>query len=456
MTERHDHEQRLAYLSRFDGLTGEMNRNAITEILKEALEDAVRYRGSCGFLLVAVDNLARINESYGFGVADEVIASVGRRIRSRMRGADMLGRVAGNKFGIVLKNATPDDLSAAADRFLAAVREDVVQTEHGAVAATVTIGGVAAPRHARTVEEILAHAQESLDSAKAKRRGSFVAYRPNIEREAVRKENARSTDEIVAALNERRIVLAFEPVVTTAKREAAFYECLMRIRRGDGTLVPASAVIPIAENLGLVRLIDHRVMELLIAEMVASPSLTASLNVSPDSATDPDWWASLGAHLRSRPGLAQRLIIEITETAAIQDACQGPRLPHRDRRFRRRPYLVPQSARARRGHHQDRRRVRAESHPLGGRPRVRAHADRAWTLARPEDRCRMGAGGSRRRDAGELGVRLPPGRLHRPRQRRLPVGAARRCGDRHGPLALSPYPCRPGARRASACRRVGA
>jgi len=322
VTERHDHEERLAYLSRFDGLTGEMNRNAITDILREALDEAVRYRGSCGFLLVAVDNLARINESYGFGVADEVIASVGRRVRGRMRGADMLGRVAGNKFGIVLKNATPDDLSAAADRFLAAVREDVVQTTHGAVAATVTIGGVSAPRHARTVEEILAHAQESLDSAKAKRRGSFVAYRPNIEREALRKENVRSTDEIVAALNERRILLAFEPVVAAVTRATAFHECLMRIRRADGTIVPASAVIPIAEQLGLVRLIDHRVMELLIAEMVSAPSLIASLNVSPDSATDPDWWSSLGAHLRSRPGLAQRLIIEITETAAIKDVAE--------------------------------------------------------------------------------------------------------------------------------------
>ncbi len=319
VTERHDHEQRLAYLSRFDGLTGEMNRNALTEILQNALDEAVRFRGSCGFLLVAVDNLARINEAYGFGVADEVIASVGRRIRSRMRGNDVLGRVAGNKFGIVVKGATTDDLATAADRFLAAVREDVVQTAHGPVAATVTIGGVAAPRHARTVEEILAHAQESLDSAKAKRRGSFVAYRPNVEREALRKENVRSTDEIVAALNERRILIAFEPVVDTATRKPAFYECLMRIRRADGELLPASAVIPIAEQLGLVRLIDHRVMELLIAEMIAAPSLVASLNVSPDSATDPDWWAALGAHLRSRRGLAQRLIIEITETAAIQD-----------------------------------------------------------------------------------------------------------------------------------------
>jgi EAL domain-containing protein (putative c-di-GMP-specific phosphodiesterase class I) len=108
-------------------------------------------------------------------------------------------------------------------------------------------------------------------------------------------------------------------VVETATRKPAFYECLMRIRRADGELVPASAVIPIAEQLGLVRLIDHRVMELLLAEMTAAPGLIASLNVSPDSATDPDWWTALGAHLRSRPGLAQRLIIEITETAAIQD-----------------------------------------------------------------------------------------------------------------------------------------
>ena len=53
----------------------------------------------------------------------------------------MLGRFSSNKFGVVLKTCTPDDLTAAADRFLGAVREDVVQTQHGPVAATITIGG---------------------------------------------------------------------------------------------------------------------------------------------------------------------------------------------------------------------------------------------------------------------------------------------------------------------------
>jgi diguanylate cyclase (GGDEF)-like protein len=281
INERHDHQERLAYLSRFDGLTGEMNRNALTETLAVALGEAVKYRASCGFMLIAVNNLARINEAYGFAVADEVIASVGRRIRSRMRGGDLLGRFSSNKFGVVLKTCTPDDLTAAADRFLGAVREDVVQTQNGPVAATITIGAVAAPRHARSVDEIIAHAQESLDSAKTKRRGSFVAYRPNVERDAVRKENAQATDKIITALNERRIVLAFEPIVETGSRAPAFYECLMRIRRADGTIVPASAVIPIAEQLGLVRLIDHRVIELATAELAAAPALRASLNVSP-------------------------------------------------------------------------------------------------------------------------------------------------------------------------------
>ncbi len=75
------------------------------------------------------------------------------------------------------------------------------------MAVTVSIGGVTAPRHARNVREMLARAQDALDSAKAKRRGSFQAYRPNPERDAQRQDNVRATDEIITALNERRIFL---------------------------------------------------------------------------------------------------------------------------------------------------------------------------------------------------------------------------------------------------------
>jgi diguanylate cyclase (GGDEF)-like protein len=314
INERHAQEERLAYLSRFDGLTGEMNRFHLTEVLETTLAQAVAQRGSCGFMLVAIDNLARINESYGFDVADEAIGAVARRLRAKMRGGDQLGRFSGNKFAIILKNCTTEDMERAAERLLAGVRDDVVRTAAGPVAITVTIGGVTAPRHANDVAEILARAQETLDRAKAKRLGSFQIYRPNVEREALRRENVRAADEIVTALNERRILLAFEPVVESASRRPAFHECLMRIKRADGTLAPASEVIPIAERLGLVR-----VIELLISEMSAVPELRASVNVSPASTTDPDWWTALGALLRANAGVAGRLTVEITESAAIHD-----------------------------------------------------------------------------------------------------------------------------------------
>jgi len=319
INDRHEREQQLTYLSQFDALTGEMNRWRLTETIAAALDEAAKFRTTCGFMLVAIDNLSRINEAYGYQIADEVIAAVGRRLRAKMRGADVLGRFSGNKFGIVLYKCSLDDMKVAAERLLAGVRNDVVQTKAGPVAATATIGGVVAPRHARTVEEVLARAHEALNTARDKHRGSFLPYRPNIEREERRRENQRASDEIVSALNEHRVLIAFEPVVETLSRRVAFHECLMRIRRADGTIATAQHVIPVAEHLGFVRLLDHRVLHLVVAELAERPEFRASLNASPMSATDPDWWAALTTQLRLHPGAAERLTIEITETTVIDD-----------------------------------------------------------------------------------------------------------------------------------------
>ena len=316
---RREQEQELSYLSRFDGLTNEMNRWHMTEVLEATINEAVKLRSSCGFMLAAIDNLGRINEAYGFDIADEVIALIASRIRSQLRGKDHLGRFSGNKFGVILNNCTPDDLLVAADRLLIGARDHVVQTSAGPVAVTVTIGGVTAPRYARNVNEVLARAQDALDSAKMKRRGSFQAYRPNPERDAQRQENVRATDEIIKALNDRRLFLVYEPIVAIGSRQPAFYECLMRVRRNDGSLLAVNEVVPLAERLGLVRLLDHRVLELVLDELAGAPGLKASLNLSAASTVDPDWWASLGAALRANAGIAERLTVEITETTAIQD-----------------------------------------------------------------------------------------------------------------------------------------
>jgi diguanylate cyclase (GGDEF)-like protein len=316
--ERHERERRLNELAKFDPLTGELNRAYLTEVLTATLDETVRFRDSCGFLLVAIDHLGRLNEAYGFDTTEDIIARVAKRLRARLRGKDHLGRFSGNKFGVILTQCTPDELSVAAERLLTGVRDEIITTPAGPVAVTVTIGGVTAPRHARTVAEIFTRAMDALHAARLKRHGSFMAYRPNVERDAQRRESLRATDEIIAALNERRIALAFEPVVEAVSRKPAFYECLMRVHRADGAIAHANEIIPVAERVGLVRMLDYRVLELVVNELAGAPSLTASVNVSPASAVDPDWWSGLAALLRAN-AVGERLIIEITETAAIQD-----------------------------------------------------------------------------------------------------------------------------------------
>jgi diguanylate cyclase (GGDEF)-like protein len=317
--ERHAREEQLLRLSRNDPLTGELNRTHLIAALAETIEEAQRFRTSCAFMLIGIDRLARINDAFGFDVADAVISDIAGRIRARLRAGDILGRFSGNKFGLILKNCTIDDINIAAERFLAGIRDDVVPTRSGPVSVTISIGAVSVPRHARSTDDAINRAHETLDGVKRRRAGSFAIWRPNVERDTQRRVNIRVTDEIVTALNERRIVMAFEPVVAATSRGVAFYECLIRMERDDGRLLLAPDIVPVAERLGLIRLVDHRVLELVVAELAQAPGVELSLNISPDTTMDPDWWASIDSLMRAHPGVAERLIVEITETVAIRD-----------------------------------------------------------------------------------------------------------------------------------------
>jgi len=317
--ERHARDEQLVRLSQHDPLTGELNRTHLIAALAEAIEEATRFRSSCAFMLIGIDHLSRVNDAFGFDVADGVIAEVGKRIRARLRGGDVLGRFSGNKFGLILRNCTVDDTNVAAERFLAGIRDEVVPTVSGPVSVTASIGAISIPRYARNADEAVTRAQETLDAAKNRRAGSFGLWKPNVERDAQRRVNIRVTDEIVTALNERRIVTAFEPVVEARSRQPAFYECLVRMEQDDGQALLAPDIVPVAEKLGLIRMVDHRVLELAVAELAASPNVQLSLNISPDTTMDPDWSASIESLMRAHPGVAERLIVEITETVAIQD-----------------------------------------------------------------------------------------------------------------------------------------
>lgn len=319
INERRARDERLIFRSDHDDLTGGLNRTRLIEELGAAIDTANRYRASAAFAIVAVDNLSILNDAYGFDVADEAIAGVAARIRREMRGGDVIGRLSGNKVGLVLNRCGDKDLRIATQRFARAVGAGPISTRTGAVAVTVSIGGLVVPRHGRDHTEALAHAQEALDEARLRGCAGIVVYEPSPGRDAARKRNVLVAAQIISALNEGRIALALQPIVSVGDGSVVFQEALCRLNLEDGTQLTASTFIETAEQLGIVRLVDHRALDLAVAALNRDPALTLSVNVSMAGALDGSWYAQLAAHVRCRRELAGRLIVEITETMAICD-----------------------------------------------------------------------------------------------------------------------------------------
>ena len=317
--DRRDREERLLYLSSHDELTGQLNRTRLTEELGNLLFDVGRGRRKGAFLLAAVNDLTLINETYGYDVGDEVIAIVGRRVARALRGRDCLGRFSSNKFGVILPECDTTGAEAIARRLMAAVRDNVLDTSVGAVAATISVGAVLLPEHASTAQATIGRALQTLDGARNDRNDPFAFYRPCERRESERRRTVGIADEIVRALNDRRLILALQPIVTSRSREPELYECLLRLRRLDGSIAAAADFIPVAEQFGLAKLIDHRALELAAEILRTNPTIKLALNVSAATTSDPQWLTSLEAFTGRERSLTERLTVEITETAAISD-----------------------------------------------------------------------------------------------------------------------------------------
>ncbi|MCB1498271.1 MAG: GGDEF and EAL domain-containing protein [Bauldia sp.] len=316
INERHERDERLAFLSRHDEVTGCLNRLHLVEVLRTCLARAVTGNEQIAFIVAAIDNFDTINEVYGFDAGDEVFAAVAQRMRSEVRSGDTIGRFSGGMLGLVLRNCNDEAMRSAALRFESSVRDGIVVTGPGSVAVTISSGGVLLPRHGRTAEEAMARAREALQLARNMGHGHFVPYTHSPGRQAQQRANAALSTELVAALRERRLSLAFQPVVDVETRALHFHEALVRINRpGEAA---ASDFAAFAERLGLIRLVDRHVLDLAL-DVLANTERHISINVSADTLSDTDWMGRLTDALAARPELAGRLVTEITETAMIKN-----------------------------------------------------------------------------------------------------------------------------------------
>ncbi|MBU6297316.1 MAG: EAL domain-containing protein, partial [Alphaproteobacteria bacterium] len=317
ITERKRENQRLTYLATRDELTGHLNRNSLRAELSSAIESAKREQHHCAFLVASIDRLAMINDSYGFDAADEVIVAVGERLSRLLRSTDVIGRTAGNKFGVVLKACSDREIALVADRLRAAVRDKLIDTRAGKIAATSSVGAVRLPSGAATSQEAMLRAEEALERARSYGRDSFYIYQRSPQREGARVRLMAMADEVLKALKEKRLVFAYQPIVDARSRQAKEYECLLRMIREDGSVAVASQFIPAAEQLGLVRLVDRHALEMTVAKLHAHEDITLSVNVSGTTSCDSAWLQSFVDYVKANASIADRLVVELTETAAL-------------------------------------------------------------------------------------------------------------------------------------------
>lgn len=269
-------------------------------------------------LIVGITNLAAVNRRDGYDAADELILAVGRRLAKSLRKGDKLVRYSGGKFSLLVALGPSDQLEVAATRIARRANGDPFDTTVGSLRAHVRVGAALAPRHGRNAHLLLQRADEAYEQAEASQ-SAVALYTPSDSLGETRRRETRVADEIVAALNERRVVLAFQPIVPTKPGRLAFEEALIRLRQDDGALLGPDAVIPVAEKLGLIELLDERVLELTLDCLAENPARRLSMNISIDTLRAPDWIERLRGHLTGRPGCADRLMIEIVETQAIED-----------------------------------------------------------------------------------------------------------------------------------------
>lgn len=319
VTERKKREARLTFLATYDELTGHLNRSRLCAALSEALSQAHRHQRPGAYVVIGIDGLALINESHGYDIADELIQMVGERISYALRKHDLMGRVAGNKFGVVLPNAARDDMELVASRLLEAVRAEPFQTSAGKTIATISIGCVELDSGVKSSQEAMSRAEEALDSAKRNGRDCYVVHHASPAKVSWRRRNRAVADSIVSALAEDRMKLAFQPIVHTDTAQTAMYECLIRMEKPGGEIASAGEFIPVAEQLGLVRLIDQRVQELVLAEARRSPGVTFTFNVSGYTASDTPWMRKFLEVMEENQDIANQLVVELTETVALRD-----------------------------------------------------------------------------------------------------------------------------------------
>jgi diguanylate cyclase (GGDEF)-like protein/PAS domain S-box-containing protein len=225
------HVQKLAYL---DSLTGLANRAALTDELPRALHSAAADDRQVALLFIDIDDFKKINDTHGHAAGDSVLCTVAERLRGVVRGGDLLARPGGDEFLLLVHRVADAGKMAAelATRAVDCMREPIVLEGGLSIKVRASVGVSCFPRDARSVEELLGHADQAMYVAKGAGKDRFHLYRPTAQKTGYTQDDAfdpaQASDELERILAGRLITAVFQPIVTIATDEIVAYEALSR------------------------------------------------------------------------------------------------------------------------------------------------------------------------------------------------------------------------------------
>ncbi len=310
----------------YDPISGQRSSEMLQDLLANKIATAMRSRMSGAFLYAGIDHMSDVNADHGEESANRVLFEVGERLKRALRSGDVMGRIDGDRFGLVLSNCTATEMSMAAERFLNAIRsEPFLLPNHPPIHLTISIGGCNFPDFVRTVPDAIGIAEGAMRRAKDNGRNQFVAYQPSETERLQMKRADEVGQRVITAVRQNNLVFAFQPIFHAHDMSIAFYESLLRISQPDGTLVGAGEFVPDIERGGRMSLLDLRILEMGIEELQANPNVELAINISGLTACEPDWIRRAEALLRYSPDIAARLVVEITETAVLRSITECAR-----------------------------------------------------------------------------------------------------------------------------------
>lgn len=315
--ERTGHEAELVHLAFHDPLTGLPNRSLLEQALDAAVAEAGRGRPST-LMYIDFDQFKLVNDTLGHDSGDRLLVTLAHQVRSALRDEDTLARLGGDEFAVLLTGLHLEHGMQVAERVRSVVNEYRFIESGQGFALGVSVG-VTAITASDSASEVLRRADIACYTAKVEGRNKVAVYEPDTATLALLSGDGVWTVELKDALQDSRLRLVFQPIMRLNGHAIDHYETLVRLVKRDGRLVEPAAFIPTAERTGLIRDLDHWVLNAALDRMQQEQArgnpIRLAINLSGITLGSSES-AEFIHHAIGAKGIDPRaLTFEITETA---------------------------------------------------------------------------------------------------------------------------------------------